>query len=85
MVWISQGPQHYTGQPVVDMKVNPYNLCSHRVDFDGFDTVDCARALLAVHNVEINVQNKLGDTPLHNAAWKGHAGVVQMLLEKGKL
>lgn len=46
---------------------------------------DCARALLAVHNVEINVQNKLGDTPLHNAAWKGHAGVVQMLLEKGAL
>ena len=34
-------------------------------------------------NVEINVQNKLGDTPLHNAAWKGHAEVVALLLEKG--
>jgi len=45
--------------------------------------VDCARALLAVHNVEIDVQNKLGDTPLHNAAWKGHAVVVSLLLEKG--
>jgi len=44
---------------------------------------ECARALLAVHNVEIDVQNKLGDTPLHNAAWKGHAGVVTLLLEKG--
>ena len=28
-------------------------------------------------------QNKLGDTPLHNAAWKGHAAVVELLLEKG--
>ena len=49
----------------------------------GFVSVECARALLAVHNVEINVQNKLGDTPLHNAAWKGHADVVALLLEKG--
>lgn len=47
--------------------------------------LDCAKALLAVHNVEINVQNKLGDTPLHNAAWKGHAEVVAALLEKGIL
>jgi ankyrin repeat protein len=47
--------------------------------------VDCARALLTVHNVEINVQNKLGDTPLHNAAWKGHAEVVALLLEKGMI
>lgn len=45
--------------------------------------LDCARALLSVQNVEMNVQNKLGDTPLHNAAWKGHAGVVALLLEKG--
>lgn len=44
---------------------------------------DCARALLSVPNVEVNVQNKLGDTPLHNAAWKGHAEVVELLLEKG--
>ena len=28
-------------------------------------------------------QNKLGDTPVHNAAWKGHAAVVEVLLEKG--
>ena len=44
---------------------------------------DCAKALLAVYNVEVNQQNKLGDTPLHNAAWKGHADIVEMLLEKG--
>ena len=31
----------------------------------------------------MSTQNKLGDTPLHNAAWKGHAAIVAMLLEKG--
>ena len=48
-----------------------------------FDCSDCAKALLAVYNVEVNQQNKLGDTPLHNAAWKGHADIVELLLEKG--
>ena len=47
-------------------------------------SLECAKALLGVHNVEVNAQNKLGDTPLHNAAWKGHADIVEMLLEKGK-
>ena len=28
-------------------------------------------------------KNKLGDTPLHNAAWKGHSDIVAMLLDKG--
>ena len=28
-------------------------------------------------------QNKLGDTPLHAAAWRGHSDAVQILLEKG--
>lgn len=28
-------------------------------------------------------KNKLGDTPLHSAAWRGHAQIVQLLLEKG--
>jgi len=33
----------------------------------------------------INVsQNKLGDTALHSAAWRGHARIVEMLLEKGR-
>ena len=31
----------------------------------------------------ICLQNKLGDTPLHAAAWKNHAGAVKMLLDKG--
>ena len=30
-------------------------------------------------------KNKLGDTPLHSASWKGHADIVQMLLDKGKI
>lgn len=33
--------------------------------------------------VVLLLQNKLGDTALHSAAWKGHAEAVQMLLEKG--
>lgn len=28
-------------------------------------------------------QNKLGDTPLHNASWKGHADIVGLLLNQG--
>lgn len=33
----------------------------------------------------ISLKNKLGDTPLHSASWKGHPEIVQMLLAKGKL
>lgn len=29
------------------------------------------------------LQNKLGDTALHGAAWKGHTEAVRMLLEAG--
>lgn len=29
------------------------------------------------------MQNKLGDSALHGAAWKGHTEVVRMLLEAG--
>jgi ankyrin repeat protein len=29
-------------------------------------------ALLKVKNINVNVPNKLGDTALHGAAWKGH-------------
>lgn len=31
----------------------------------------------------VPLQNKLGDTPLHNSAWKGHADIVAALLERG--
>lgn len=33
--------------------------------------------------IAICFQNKLGDTPLHNAAWKGHAEIVSLLLTQG--
>lgn len=29
-------------------------------------------------------QNKLGDTALHAAAWKGHSDIVEMLLKKSE-
>ena len=45
--------------------------------------VECATALLKYPNIQVNVQNKLGDTPLHNAAWKGDSIVVGLLLEAG--
>ena len=41
--------------------------------------------LLGVPGVQIDVQNKLGDTALHNAAWKGCADIVALLLQKGVL
>uniref|UniRef100_A0A1X7T6U3 Ig-like domain-containing protein n=1 Tax=Amphimedon queenslandica TaxID=400682 RepID=A0A1X7T6U3_AMPQE len=43
----------------------------------------CVERLLSIPNVEINVQNKLDDTQLHNSAWKGHHVIVEMLLDKG--
>lgn len=45
--------------------------------------VECAKILLSQPNIEVDVQNKLGDTALHNAAWKGHVEIVEILLEKG--
>ena len=30
------------------------------------------------------LQNKLGDTPLHAAAWKGYSDIVEMLLTKSE-
>ncbi len=32
---------------------------------------------------QVNVANKIGDTALHGAAWKGQAEIVGLLLEKG--
>ncbi|NXS18373.1 OSTF1 factor, partial [Mystacornis crossleyi] len=44
---------------------------------------DVVDVLLTHANLELNQQNKLGDTALHAAAWKGYADIVEMLLEKG--
>ena len=45
--------------------------------------LDCAQELLKRPNCRADVQNKLGDTALHNAAYKGAVELVQLLLEKG--
>ncbi|CAF1046778.1 unnamed protein product [Brachionus calyciflorus] len=44
---------------------------------------DCVLALLGVHNIILDVQNKLGDTALHNAAVKNHPDIVEILVDKG--
>ncbi|XP_037083575.1 osteoclast-stimulating factor 1-like [Pollicipes pollicipes] len=45
--------------------------------------LDCAQALLGTPRVCVSVQNKLGDTPLHLAAWRGQAPMVALLLRHG--
>ncbi|EAW62573.1 osteoclast stimulating factor 1, isoform CRA_d [Homo sapiens] len=44
---------------------------------------DIVEMLFTQPNIELNQQNKLGDTALHAAAWKGYADIVQLLLAKG--
>nr|XP_032807400.1 LOW QUALITY PROTEIN: osteoclast-stimulating factor 1-like [Petromyzon marinus] len=46
---------------------------------------DVVEILLGHPNIELNHQNKLGDTTLHAAAWKGYPDIVEMLLTKGAL
>ncbi|KAA8592724.1 hypothetical protein FQN60_018179 [Etheostoma spectabile] len=43
---------------------------------------DVVEVLLSQPNVELNQQNKLGDTVLHAAAWKGYSDILEMLLNK---
>jgi ankyrin repeat protein len=45
--------------------------------------LDCTQTLLAVPTIEVNVANKLGDTALHGAAWKGQVEMITLLLEGG--
>ena len=33
--------------------------------------------------INVNVQNKIGDTALHSAAWKGSPEIVDMLIQFG--
>uniref|UniRef100_A0A673U7W2 Osteoclast-stimulating factor 1 n=1 Tax=Suricata suricatta TaxID=37032 RepID=A0A673U7W2_SURSU len=44
---------------------------------------DTVEMLLTQPNIELNQPNKLGDSALHAAAWKGYADIVQLLLQKG--
>lgn len=45
--------------------------------------VQCLMRLLKEPKLAINLQNKLGDTPLHCAAVRGHSEVVRVLLDHG--
>lgn len=45
--------------------------------------VTCIIPLLQCSNIDLNVQNKIGDSALHAAAWKGRAEAVAILLEHG--
>eukprot|EP00729_Bicosta_minor_P004059 gene4059-9989_t len=45
--------------------------------------MECAAALLDTPGIEVNVANKLGDTALHGAAWKGQTEMIELLLTKG--
>lgn len=38
-----------------------------------------------LHSFVFLLQNKLGDTPLHSAAWRGHPEAVKLLLDKGDI
>nr|CCE46073.1 osteoclast-stimulating factor [Sycon raphanus] len=44
---------------------------------------DIVSLLLSQPSIQIDVQNKLGDTAIHAAAWKGHAGVLKILVDRG--
>lgn len=57
-------------------------------DFFGLFHVDCT-SIVAVHHFYKIVttwvfQNKLGDTALHAAAWKGYSDIVELLLQKSE-
>ena len=41
------------------------------------------RSSIQTQTDNLYFQNKLGDTPLHSAAWKNHVEAVRLLLQKG--
>uniref|UniRef100_A0A0K0EYJ4 Osteoclast-stimulating factor 1 n=1 Tax=Strongyloides venezuelensis TaxID=75913 RepID=A0A0K0EYJ4_STRVS len=47
----------------------------------GYD--DIVKLLLSINNIDLNNKNKMGDTALHAAAWKGRGKIVEMLVEAG--
>lgn len=40
--------------------------------------------VFTLYDFAVIFQNKLGDTALHAAAWKGYADIVELLLLKGE-
>uniref|UniRef100_A0A0K0DSU0 Osteoclast-stimulating factor 1 n=1 Tax=Strongyloides stercoralis TaxID=6248 RepID=A0A0K0DSU0_STRER len=47
----------------------------------GYDEI--VELLLSIKNIDLNNKNKMGDTALHAAAWKGRGKIVEMLVENG--
>ena len=45
--------------------------------------LDIVLRLLQIKTLNLNPQNKNGDTPLHKGAWKGHAQCVKAVLTSG--
>jgi cytohesin len=45
--------------------------------------VEAVRAILAENPDAVHERDKDESTPLHHAAWQGHAAVVEMLLDAG--
>ena len=45
--------------------------------------LECANILLQNQYINVDVQNKLGDTALHAAAWKNHADVAKAIINRG--
>ncbi|XP_043568237.1 osteoclast-stimulating factor 1 isoform X1 [Chiloscyllium plagiosum] len=45
--------------------------------------IGIVKILLSQPQVELNQQNKLGDTIVHAAAWKGYEDILELLLMKG--
>jgi FtsZ-binding cell division protein ZapB len=41
------------------------------------------KRLLSIRNINVNVKNVNGSTPLHDAAWKGRVEIVRLLLQNG--
>ena len=54
-------------------------LCS--LSFHG--KIDVCKHLVTRKNAAVNIQNNVGDTALHWAAYKNHLDIVDILLENG--
>jgi hypothetical protein len=41
------------------------------------------KRLLSIRNINVNVKDVIGSTPLHYAAWNGHVEIVRLLFQNG--
>ncbi|NXT69310.1 OSTF1 factor, partial [Chaetops frenatus] len=72
-------PSNYVAEQAESID-NPLHEAAKRGMFGVLFVFCCILILLLF---PLTPQNKLGDTALHAAAWKGYADIVEMLLEKG--